>query len=78
MAKQIITNPRNSNVKRIEYEISTRKLTIHFKNAITYLYTGFPPRAWNRLYNARDVGNFVQDFVIGVYRQRRLRFVPAS
>lgn len=78
MAKQIITNPRNSNVKRIEYEISTRKLTIHFKNAITYLYTGFPPRAWNKLFTARDVGNWVQDHVIGVYRSRRLRFIVAA
>lgn len=78
MAKQIITNPRNSNVKRIEYEISTRKLTIHFKNAITYLYTGFPPRKWNALFRSRDRGNWVQEFVIPMYRGRRLRFVAAA
>jgi hypothetical protein len=75
---QTITDPKNSNVKRIEYDISTRKLTIHFKNAITYLYTGFPPRAWHRLFTARNIGNWVQDHVIGVYRGRRLRFVPAA
>lgn len=77
MAIQTVLNPKRSNVKRVEYDESTRKLTVHFKRAITYLYTGVAPRIWHRLLTSRDIGNFVEEHIIATHRGRRLRFVPA-
>lgn len=67
-----IETPQSSNLARYRYDVSTRVLTVEFKNGGTYNYYDVPQRTYEQMNAASSKGQFLAQNVKGVYRYARV------
>lgn len=64
--------PKSGNINRISYYENTEVMEVQFKNGSVYHYEGVSERIWKEAVEAKSIGSYMHQSIIGVHEARKL------
>ena len=64
--------PKSGNISRISYSDNTERMQVKFKNGAVYQYDGVPERIWKEACEAKSIGSYMHQSIIGVYESEKI------
>jgi len=63
---------QSSMLSKVDYDGSTQKLCVVFKNGSKYTYSDVPQSIYNELINAESIGKYMKANVMGKYNSQKI------
>ena len=69
---KILNEVQSSNLVKTEYDTSTKKLVVEFKNGMKYEYDDVPHQSYTQFRTAQSQGNYFNTQIAKKYKYKKL------
>ena len=69
---KILNEVQSSNLVKTEYDTSTKKLVVEFKNGMKYEYDDVPHQSYTQFRSAQSQGNYFNTQIAKKYKYKKL------
>ena len=72
VGSKIINEIQSSNLVKTEYDTSTKKMVVEFKNGMKYEYEDVPHQSYTQFRSAQSQGNYFNTQIAKKYKYKKL------
>lgn len=69
---KILNEVQSSNLVKTEYDTSTKKLVVEFKNGMKYEYDDVPHQSYTQFRSAQSQGNYFNTQIAKKYKYKKI------